>query len=146
MGRRSRAITYIGCQPTDEVFLVRLLAMPLLSNRIAMARKRAGYRTQAAFADAIGVSRGLVGQWETVDGKRPGRDNLLKIADLCGITVEYLVGNAPETRVISNLSAREIELVLLFRRLNDLGQENFLKTLQMIFDPPTVTQKKTEKA
>lgn len=119
--------------------------MPLLGNRIAMARIRAGYRTQEALANAVGVSRGLVGQWES-HKKRPGRDNLLKIADLCGITVEYLVGAAPEERVISNLSAREIELVLLFRRLNDLGQENVLKTLQMIFDPGRVTQKKTEKA
>lgn len=119
--------------------------MPLLGNRIAMARQRAGYRTQGAFAEALGVSRGLVGQWES-HNKRPGRDNLLKIAELCGITAEYLAGTAPETRTISNLSANEIELVLLFRRLNSLGQENFLKTLQMIFDPARVTEKKTEKA
>lgn len=145
MGRQSRASRYRDCLPLDAEFLATLLAMPLLGNRIALARQRARYRTQGAFAEALGVSRGLVGQWES-HNKRPGRDNLLKIAELCGITAEYLAGTAPETRMISNLSPNEIELVLLFRRLNDLGQENFLKTLQMIFDPARVTQKKTEKA
>lgn len=145
MGRQLGARRKRDCQPLEAEFLATLLAMPLLGNRIALARQRAGYRTQGAFAEALGVSRGLVGQWES-HNKRPGRDNRLKIAELCGITAEYLAGTAPETRTISNLSANEIELVLLFRRLNVLGQENFLKTLQMIFDPARVTEKKTEKA
>ncbi|MHB8398420.1 MAG: helix-turn-helix transcriptional regulator [Candidatus Limnocylindrales bacterium] len=36
---------------------------------IGNVRRRAGYPTQAKFAEALGVSRGAVGNWETGRGK-----------------------------------------------------------------------------
>jgi transcriptional regulator with XRE-family HTH domain len=62
--------------------------MALMGSRIAAARHRAGY-TQRDFADALGVSHGAVGGWET-EHKRPGRNNLAKIAKLCGVSMDYL--------------------------------------------------------
>lgn len=115
--------------------------MPLLGNRIALARQRAGYRTQGAFAEALGVSRGLVGQWES-HNKRPGRDNLLKIAELCGITAEYLAGTAPETRTVANLSDREIDHILALRRLPSHVQDNIFDLTAKWGDRTTVPKKK----
>jgi transcriptional regulator with XRE-family HTH domain len=124
MGRRSRATGYRDCQPVDAEFLATLRAMQLLGNRIALVRQRAGYPTQSLFAEALGVSRGLVGQWES-HKKPPGRDNLAKIARLCGISMEYLLGETTEMRrTISALTDQEVELVLAWRRLPSRAREN----------------------
>jgi transcriptional regulator with XRE-family HTH domain len=68
-----------------------------MGNRIARARISAGFRSQQELAEALGLSRTLIGQWES-QIKLPGRDNLAKIAKLCGVTIEYLQGkDLPET-------------------------------------------------
>lgn len=63
---------------------------PEVGPRILKHRLDCGY-TQREFATLLGVSAGLVGQWETRT-KMPGRDNLLKIARLTFTTMEFLLG------------------------------------------------------
>lgn len=53
-----------------------------------------GYTDQRSFALTLGVTGGLVGQWET-GAKVPGRANLRRIAQICGVSIDYLLGNAP---------------------------------------------------
>jgi transcriptional regulator with XRE-family HTH domain len=60
-----------------------------LYNRVREARSLTGL-SQERFAEAIGVSRGAVAQWEMREGTAPSVDNLIKIAKLSGIAFEYL--------------------------------------------------------
>jgi SOS-response transcriptional repressor LexA len=48
--------------------------------------------TEQQFADAIGVSRGSVQQWEREGGTAPSRRHQPKVAELMGITIAELVG------------------------------------------------------
>lgn len=118
--------------------------MPLLGNRIALVRQRAGYRSQQTFAEAIGVSRGLVGQWES-HAKRPGRDNLANIARLCGISMEYLLGETSDMQRSINISAeQEVELVLAFRRLPPHVRQNLFDLVTKWGDRVQVPKKKSQ--
>lgn len=132
------------CYPVTVEFLATLLGMPLIGNRIAMARRRAGYRSQHAFANALGVSRGLVGQWE-IHVKQPGRDNLAKIAKLCGITMDYLQGSTDEMeRVLLLTSEGDVQHMLRWHRLPLNAQKNIEDMITMILDAAGAERKKRE--
>ena len=94
-----------------------------IGNRIAAARTLAGL-SQTAFASALGVSRGLVGQWES-HRKKPGRDLLAKIAAVTMTSMGYLMGAEPidHVTVIMN-DAEEIDLLRQYRRLPARVREN----------------------
>jgi len=112
----------------------KLRRMTVIGNRIAKARVEAGYSSQQKFAKALGVSRGLVGQWESHD-KKPGRDNFAKIAALCGVQMEWLQGTSPTMR--SRQSAKndlEDLLLLAFRRMTDIGQQRLVELLTKGFE------------
>jgi len=101
----------------------KLRRVTMIGNRIARSRIAAGYTSQQVFATALGVSRGLVGQWES-HKKKPGRDNLAKIAGLCGVSMEYLQGtSAGMGRVLTISVEREVQLILAFRRMSILQQQ-----------------------
>jgi transcriptional regulator with XRE-family HTH domain len=118
--------------------------MQLLGNRIALVCQRAGYRTQSLFAEALGVSRGLVGQWES-HKKPPGRDNLAKIARLCGISMEYLLGETSEMRrTISSITDQEVELILAWRQLPALARENIFNIVTKWGERTHVRNKKRQ--
>ena len=57
---------------------------------IKIARKRAGL-TQQQLADILYVSQSLVTQWE-VGARDPGTDTLARIAEVLGVTTDYLLG------------------------------------------------------
>lgn len=92
-----------------------------LGNRIAAARAMTGM-TQRTLASAIAVSPGLVGQWES-HKKFPGRDNLLKIARVCDITVEELMGGKEFNPLQLTLTMQEAQLVRSFRLLSKRQQD-----------------------
>lgn len=52
--------------------------------------------TEQQFADAIGVSRGSVQQWEREGGTAPSRKHQPEVAKLIGISVAELMGGAPD--------------------------------------------------
>jgi SOS-response transcriptional repressor LexA len=78
---------------------------------IREGRARLGM-TEQEFADAAGVSRGAVQQWEKEGGTAPRRKNQPRVAELLGLTVAQLmsgesnVESGPEIRgVVALLSA-----------------------------------------
>lgn len=71
---------------------------PVFSKRF---RELRGDKTQAEFADMIGISRPTVGYYE--NGTRiPDVLTLRQIAERCGVTADYLVGLTNTTRVDVN--------------------------------------------
>ena len=104
-----------------------------IAARLIELRQRAGYPSQREFALALGVTGGLVGQWET-GAKTPGRSNLVRIAQLTGVTVGYILGNEPpaaELRQAANgQNPLERELLRLFRLVTPVFQHNLVNLLR----------------
>lgn len=100
--------------------------------RIVEARLNAGYATQKQFAQALGVSLGLVGQWEA-NVKMPGRSNLVRIAEICAVSIEALhgVSNEKDAPVILKVTDKDEQmLVLMYRQLVPLGKKNLVDLLK----------------
>jgi len=51
--------------------------------------------SEQQFADAVGVSRGAVQQWEKAGGTAPKRSNQPRVAELLGISVGELLSGGP---------------------------------------------------
>ncbi|GHU66549.1 hypothetical protein FACS1894184_04800 [Clostridia bacterium] len=62
--------------------------MDSIGEGIKQERKRKNI-SQQAIASRLGITQGAVSEWER-DGKRPSVENLLKLADLFGVTLDYL--------------------------------------------------------
>ena len=91
--------------------------------------------SQKEVAATLKVSAPSVSNWES-EKTRPTHDNLEKLADLYGVSVDYLLGrDAPvETQKEKpvpkdELSDDERELLRLFRQLNAEGREKALGLL-----------------
>jgi transcriptional regulator with XRE-family HTH domain len=63
--------------------------MPTLNERIRRARTLARF-SQQELAEAVGVQRSAVAQWERPQGSRPSMHHLLSIAEVCGVHLEWL--------------------------------------------------------
>lgn len=87
-----------------------------IHQRIRAGRKRLGM-TEQQFADAVGVSRAAVQQWEKEGGTAPKRNNQAAVAKLLGISVAELVDDASPAS--SGLSAQALALGQLFDELTD---------------------------
>lgn len=88
-----------------------------IGHRIKKARESAGL-TQTALAKACGVSRGLVGQWES-HIKKPGRDNITKIAEATSVSVGFLLGTEEfDQSTLTIVDPEETSLVRRYRTLS----------------------------
>jgi len=91
---------------------------------------------QIQLAQAIGVSQGTVGKWET--GMRlPDADMLVKLADYFSVTVDNLLGKdtyAPEVillaRDLKNIPEKDREFLL----------DNFKNTIDVYFKSKGIKQ------
>jgi putative transcriptional regulator len=82
------------------------------SERLKDLRKQAGL-TQVDVAEKLGISQPAYASWER-GAKKPTQDNLVKIAQILNVSVDYLVGNSEEKAdVLDNIE-------LLFR-MNSKG-------------------------
>jgi len=61
--------------------------------------------SEQQFADAVGVSRGAVQQWEKPDGTAPKRANQPRVAELLGISVAELVSG--DSRMSLGIDVRD---------------------------------------
>jgi transcriptional regulator with XRE-family HTH domain len=94
--------------------------------RIRAARLARGM-TQADLAEAVGVSRSAVAQWET---ERSGqvRGNLTRIASVLGVTVEHLLSGASQGERSGPETATELALLRLYRACTDDDKAFLLRT------------------
>ena len=81
------------------------------SERLKNLRKKVGL-TQVDVAGKLGISQQAYASWER-GVKKPTQENLVKIAQILNVSVDYLVGNSEEAVELDNIE-------LLFR-MNSKG-------------------------
>lgn len=97
--------------------IVQIYGMEL-GHKIRIAREEAGFASQRKLAHALGLSRGLIGQWES-HKKDPGRETLIKLALVTGKPLSYFVdGVAPDPAILQTKFPDEIELIMNFRKMS----------------------------
>ena len=67
-----------------------------LGERIKACRQRAGM-SQEKVAELVGVSRQAVTKWE-VNQSAPNTENLFKLAEIFGVTVDMLLASEDENK------------------------------------------------
>lgn len=83
-------------------------------------RKQAGF-TQVDVASKLGISQQAYASWER-GAKKPTQDNLVKIAQILNVSVDYLVGNSEE-------KSDDLDNIELLFRMNSKGLTDEEKTV-----------------
>ena len=82
------------------------------SERLKKLRKQAQL-TQVDVAEKLGISQPAYASWER-GVKKPTQENLVKIAQVLNVSVDYLVGNSEE-------NSNELDNMELLFRMNSKG-------------------------
>lgn len=82
------------------------------SERLKELRRQAGL-TQVDVAEKLGISQPAYASWER-GVKKPTQENLVKIAQILNVSVDYLVGNSEE-------KSDELDNIELLFRMNSKG-------------------------
>ena len=82
------------------------------SERLKDLRKQAGL-TQVDVAEELGISQPAYASWER-GSKKPTQENLVKIAQILNVSVDYLLGNSEE-------KVDELDNIELLFRMNSKG-------------------------
>ena len=108
--------------------------------RIRSCREARGM-SQKFVAISIGVSPPTVSMWEN-GTKEPTRDNLVKLADLFNVSLDYLVGrDAQEGDLRSGVMTYEESILLqMFRKLNRDGRDIVLESARTAFSKESLRQ------
>ena len=101
--------------------------------RIQAARRERGW-TQDELAEAVGVSRSAVAQWET---GRAGQltGNLSRIAAVFGLGVEFLMFGNDKAAPSQAISADELAILRLYRECSPEDRQILLRTARRLADP-----------
>ncbi len=95
------------------------------------ARIKKGY-TQEQLGEIMGVQKSAIAKWENGRVVNIKRDKLKKLAEVLSIQPYELV--APDSIVSNseqNLTSDELQLLNMYRQLNDQGKEYVLQTVTM---------------
>jgi transcriptional regulator with XRE-family HTH domain len=102
--------------------------------RIRAARRAIGL-TQDELAQAVGVSRSAVAQWETDRAGQVG-GNLARISEILGVPVAYLLtGAQPGEGGPLAGNATELALLRLYRSCTETDQALLLRTARRLAAP-----------
>lgn len=82
------------------------------SERLKELRKQA-HLTQVELASKLGIVQSSYADWER-GKKKPTQDNLVKIAQILNVSVDYLVGNSKE-------KSDELDNIEMLFRMNSKG-------------------------
>lgn len=82
------------------------------SERLKDLRKQVGL-TQVDVAEKLGISQPAYASWER-GVKKPTQENLVKIAQILNVSIDYLVGNSDE-------KSDELDNIELLFRMNSKG-------------------------
>ena len=88
------------------------------SERLKNLRKQA-HLTQVDVAEKLGISQPAYASWER-GIKKPTQENLVKIAQILNVSIDYLVGNSDENLKEDELDNVELHFHL---KLNGLTEE-----------------------
>ena len=80
--------------------------------RLKELRKQA-HLTQVEFAKRLGIGQSSYADWER-GKKKPTQENLVKIAQVLNVSIDYLVGNSEE-------KSDELDNIELLFRMNSQG-------------------------
>lgn len=97
------------------------------SERLKDLRKQARL-TQVDVAEKLGISQPAYASWER-GAKKPTQDNLVKIAQILNVSVDYLVGNSDEENTNKELDDIELLFRMNSNGLTDEEKEIFKKEL-----------------
>ena len=109
----------------------------LFGERLRALRKRAGL-TQEAVAKRLNIHRTAYTKYET-SGVTPDPQGLVMLAEMFGVSVDYLVGRddtVSEVAQSSNeakLSLQEQQLLQMFRQLPYAEQQALVQRMQHVF-------------
>ncbi|WP_114913631.1 helix-turn-helix domain-containing protein [Acidibrevibacterium fodinaquatile] len=98
--------------------------------RLRAARLERGL-TQDALAAELGVSRSAVAQWET-DRAGQIRGNLLRIAEVLGVSLEYLLHGDDKRAPAQAATGDELALLRLYRELSPEDRAMLLTTARRL--------------
>lgn len=102
--------------------------------RIRACREACGM-SQKYVAISVGVSAPTVSMWES-GSKEPTRENILKLADLFNVSVDYLLGRDSTPAGNDVLSAEERKMLQILRQLNGTGKAAVLATAEALLKQP----------
>ncbi len=80
------------------------------SERLRELRKKENF-TQVEVAEKLGISQPAYASWER-GVKKPTQENLVKIAQVLNVSIDYLVGNSDE----ENTNKELVDIEILFRK------------------------------
>ena len=106
-----------------------------IGNRISALRKEHSY-SQEYVASRLGVSRQAVSKWET-DQSAPDTYNLIALAELFNVSVEYLKGETDireKEKTPTNVGEGEQELFELWNNVPVEKREAFIKLFKALLD------------
>ncbi len=96
-----------------------------LGERIALLRKRKGI-SQAELGKFIGVNADTIDSYE-YDSKKIYAENLVKIADVLGVSLDYLTG-----RIDDELEIKNIRRIIEVQNLPDFPKETAYRAIDAI--------------
>jgi transcriptional regulator with XRE-family HTH domain len=101
-----------------------------IGERIRIARQQRGL-TQEKLADAVGVTRSAVAQWET---GRAGQitGNLSRIAAVLDVSVAHLMGDGGALEPTGAIRGDELAMLRLYRQCAPADQQLLLRTARRL--------------
>lgn len=114
--------------------------MVIKLNRIKQLRAEKKY-SQQQLADRIKVARSTIAMWET-GGSEPDNTTLLQLADIFGVSTDYLLGKTDEKKAdtsedvsaefLASLSPETQKIYALIQQLNDLPEQTRREAMNYI--------------
>lgn len=107
--------------------------MSKLSKRIKELRE-VNDISQKKLADILGLSQSTIGMYET-DKREPNAETLAKLAEIFGVTVDFLLG---KEKTIKDLEEEFPEAIQLIRKANselsDEGKEMLIRMMKALIN------------
>ena len=101
-----------------------------MAERIRSARAALGI-TQAGLAEAVGVTRSAVAQWETGRSGQVG-STLTRLAEILGVSPDYLLLGSSASDRAPLLTGDEMALVRLYRLCSPADRAYIVKSAKLL--------------
>ncbi|HET9034087.1 MAG TPA: helix-turn-helix transcriptional regulator [Dokdonella sp.] len=109
----------------------RGLEFSTLADRIRSARRKASI-SQSELARRIGVSASAVAQWEHPSGTQPTLQSLVRIFEITGVSIDWLVTGKASSSGNVSLGNDDVPAVSLEFFAHCLQEENLLRVFREI--------------